>query len=804
MGRPSIVVTGLGIVSALGAGVETFWARLCAGERGLGPLTRFRSSRNGHVPVGEVRVDPAALGAPATGSWGDRLAFAAVREALEGACLLGDTAAPLRARAGIVLGATVGGLPDSERFLEALLRREPELPSLLRHHEIASSADLCAKRFGLLGPCATVSTACSSGAMAVAFAADLVESGETVAAVAVGADALCRLTLCGFGSLLLLDPAGCRPFDAARAGMSLGEGAAALVLEEESAVRRRGAPVLARLAGWGRSCDAHHMTAPDPDGRGAAEAVRAALARAGADPRDVGYVHAHGTGTRDNDVAEARALRAVFGDRLPPVSSSKGHLGHTLAASGAIGAVAAVLAIRDGRLPPGAGFDTPDPEIGFEPVRSCRPAAVRLALVDAFGFGGNNAALLFEKPAEGAAAPVAMPAIPAPAPRPPLAVLGLGVVSPAGASPEDVWAAARRGGVEPGLRVTGAPLPDGRAPVLACAEIPADRRLPPARRRRLSRLHEMALTAARDAGRDAAGRGVATRGGDLALLLGTGLGGIQDTVDFLVNRVASDEREPMPARFVHSVHNAPAAQAALDAGARRMNGATVHREIAFETALWQAARLVETGEARGALVGAADELCDWVIAALANWRRWTRAPVAPDPAEADSADPLGPVPGEGAAVAAVGPGGAGDRPRAWVSGIALGRYRRGSLDAAAECRWIEAALARDGHSLSRIDLLLTGATGRVADDVPYAAVAEAFRSRAGRPIPVGAYKHLCGDFCSASAFGFAVATGLVGAEIEPGAVRASPVDGRPVRSVLLLTLGRNGEKAACCITAERP
>jgi 3-oxoacyl-(acyl-carrier-protein) synthase len=795
---PPIAVTGMGMVSALGCGVDAAWRSVRAGVTGLGPLTLFRSARHGHVPVGQVREDPVALGAPGTGSRNDQLAFLAVREALGAARLLGDGAEPLRARAAIVLGATVGGILRSEQFLSGLLRRETASPALLRHHEIASSTDLCASGFGLLGPCATLSTACSSGAMAIAMAGDLIDAGEAEAVVAVGVDSLCRLTLNGFGSLLLLDPAGCRPFDAGRAGLSLGEGAAALVLEDLAAARRRGAEVLALLSGWGRSCDAHHMTAPDPAARGAADAMRAAIDRAGAAPEDVGYVNAHGTGTRDNDVAEARALKALFGPRLPPVSSSKGFFGHTLAAAGAVEAVVSIQALREGWLPPSPGFSRADPEVGLEPLREGRAESVRHVLSNSFGFGGNNVALVFSSPgAPGPAPRAAVPRLPAALP-----VTGLGVVSPAGVSPAEVFATARGAGVEPSVRESAPPMPAGRSAAFACREIPEADRLPAARRRRLSRFLEMTLTAARDAVRDASGRGADVRPDETAVLMGTGLGGVRDTSDFLTNLFVHDERTPMPATFIHSVHNAISGQAAIDLGARRMNCTAAHREISFEAALWQARRLVATGEARDAVVGAVDELNPYVIAAHGSWRGWAGG-AAPDAPSDPSRLPCG----EGAAMITLGAPRGGLRPRAWVGAVGIGRFARagrGGPFGESECRWIEGVLARDGLALPDIDLVLTGAAGRGRMNVLYAAVVEAIRRRIGRPVRHGAYKRLCGDYCSSSAFGFVIAAGLVGGEIDPAAVRAEPAADRPVRSVLLLTLGRNGEKGMCCVMADAP
>ena len=273
------VITGTGIICAAGCGLTPVWESIRANRSGLGPLTLFSSPRLGHHLVGQVREDVAALAGHARGSRSDQLAWIAAREALAAAGLeagLGNLAPD---RVGVMFGGTVGGMLGTEQFLAALLREHKHRFGPLRFHECAGAADGCARSLGAQGPVATLSTACSSGAMAILAAAELIEQDAADVMLAGAGDSLARLTLNGFGSLLLLDPNGCRPFDARRAGISLGEGAAMLVLEAEATARARGATILARLAGWGASCDAFHATAPQPDGRGALASMQRALTR---------------------------------------------------------------------------------------------------------------------------------------------------------------------------------------------------------------------------------------------------------------------------------------------------------------------------------------------------------------------------------------------------------------------------------------------------------------------------------------------------------------------------------------------
>ena len=390
------VITGIGIISAAGCGMASVWASVQAGQSGLRPLSQFVSPRHGHPLVGEVREEVAALAGAVRGSRSDKLAWIAAREALAGAGVeTGKTADP--ARVGVMLGATVGGMRGTEQFLTALLRENRRRFGPLRFHECAGAADLCARQMGALGPVATLSTACSAGALAILAAAELIEQDEADLMLAGAGDSLARLTLNGFGSLLLLDANGCRPFDARRAGISLGEGAAMLVLEAEETALARGARVLARLSGWGASCDAFHATAPRPDGGGALAAMQRALQRGGLQPGAIDFVSAHGTATPDNDAMEAQALRQLFGERLPPFGSVKRFFGHTLAASGAIKAVLAVQSLREQAVPGTPGFEQVDPKIGLEPVREFRAQRVARILSNSFGFGGINASIVLGK-----------------------------------------------------------------------------------------------------------------------------------------------------------------------------------------------------------------------------------------------------------------------------------------------------------------------------------------------------------------------------------------------------------------------
>ncbi|MBK7864838.1 MAG: beta-ketoacyl-[acyl-carrier-protein] synthase family protein [Archangiaceae bacterium] len=381
-----VAITGMGVVSALGRGLPAHSDALKHGRSGLKALSLFTAEGIGQRPVGEVAPEHLWPGTRASRS--QRLALTAAADAIAGRTLAGPGV--------MVLGSTTGGIDGTEqhyfkhRGKEGALDRE-----LLRNHPLGTIADRIAHELKLEGERHTFATACSSSANAIGYAASRIVAGAPWA-LAGGVDALCRITYCGFYSLKLVSEGPCRPFDKGRNGLSLGEAAGFVLLEAEEAVRARGGKVLGWVTGWGCSADAHHMTAPHPEGAGAIRAIKLALEDAGKAPADVHYVNAHGTATPANDKMESLALNAVFGAAMPPVSSTKGATGHTLGAAGAIEAVFSVLAMGGSFTPRTVGLSDPDPEARVLHAKD-GPVDVRCVLSSSFGFGGNNTALVLER-----------------------------------------------------------------------------------------------------------------------------------------------------------------------------------------------------------------------------------------------------------------------------------------------------------------------------------------------------------------------------------------------------------------------
>jgi 3-oxoacyl-[acyl-carrier-protein] synthase II len=401
-----IVVTGLGAVTPVGTGRAELWEALLAGRSGFSDVESFDTRAHtahkgaevkGFQPEAHVRhLNPAGLGRAS------QLAIAAAWLALEDAGIDPATPAVSPERAGVVMGTTSGEPREIERLDDCLLASRPEdvgawFVDLYPCHVLASHV---AAEVGFEGPNTVIPTACAAGNYAIAHALDLLRAGRADLMLAGGADAFSRITYTGFARLGAIAPEICQPFDRNRKGMIPGEGAGMVVLEPLDHARRRGARIYAEVAGYGLSCDAHHMTAAHPEGIGPARAMERALAESGFTPADVSYISAHGTGTPTNDRLESVAVKRVFGERAKkvPISSIKSMLGHTMGAASAIEAAVCALAVYEDRIPPTMNLEEPDPECDLDCVPNvAREIEVRVAMNNAYAFGGNNASLILEK-----------------------------------------------------------------------------------------------------------------------------------------------------------------------------------------------------------------------------------------------------------------------------------------------------------------------------------------------------------------------------------------------------------------------
>jgi len=404
MDNQRVVITGLGTINAVARNADDFAAALQSGNCGIGPVSVFDTAPFRTHTGGEVRAFipedqvPAAFYAKRM-SRSDAMAMLATLEALEdaGLCPLPED---LREETGVAIGGGAGGMLEGEAAFERYLAGGAASVrfSAFSAFCCASSADHIVSRLQLWGPKTTFMTACSSGATALGYARDLIRDGMARVMIAGGTEPLARTTYAAFNSLKAVDPVYCKPFDRNREGMSLGEGAGIMILESLDHARERGARIHGEILGYGVSCDANHMTAPDPAASGAVRCMQAALEDADVALDAVDYINAHGTATPANDRMETTGIKNLFGERAYaiPVSSTKSMIGHTLGAAGAIEGVASILAIAHGFIPPTVHHDTPDPECDLDYVtQGARPTTPRIVLSNSFAFGGNNTSVVF-------------------------------------------------------------------------------------------------------------------------------------------------------------------------------------------------------------------------------------------------------------------------------------------------------------------------------------------------------------------------------------------------------------------------
>ena len=397
-----VAVTGLGIISAIGESVPEFKEGLFNGKCGIGPISLFDTK--GFMTQSAAQVKNRNLKA-LSGSLDirrisrcDLLGLIAAREALSDSGLDFDNCD--RNDIGVVLGGGAGGMLSWEKYRRALWSKKARpRPSLLLSSASCTLTDLIASRYRLTGSRATIVTACSSSATSIGFASDLIRSGAHEIVITGGSESLSEVTFAGFNALRVVDPEYCRPFDKNRRGLSLGEGAAILVLEDYEKAKKRGATIYAEVLGYATNSDAFHMTSPDPEAMGMSRVMVKALERARVAANQVDYINAHGTATRANDQLETKAIKKVFGEKNAgdlAISSTKSMVGHCLGAGGAIEAVATILALREQVAPPTIHLDEPDPDcdLDYVPLQA-RPRKIRIALSNSFAFGGNNTSLVF-------------------------------------------------------------------------------------------------------------------------------------------------------------------------------------------------------------------------------------------------------------------------------------------------------------------------------------------------------------------------------------------------------------------------
>ena len=394
-----ILVSGMGIITSMGAGKSQTMLSLRKEVAAIGKNTLLKTVHN-DLPVGEVPFDDCALKSmldcelPKAIARTTLLGRVAVKEAIEQSGL--DRVRP--DSIAFISGTTVGGMEKSEQYYRDFLENDHH-SEYIALHDCGACTDMIAAQYAPgFDMMTTISTACSSAANAIILGANLIKAGVVKAALVGGSECLTKFHLNGFNSLMILDKDKCRPFDRDRQGLNLGEGAGYIVIESESSLSARGAKPICELSGYGNACDAYHQTASSPDGQGAYLAMMEALKSASLKPSDIDYINAHGTGTPNNDMSEGHAVMRVFGNNIPPISSTKSFTGHTTSASGGVESVISILAIVNSFIPANLGFSNRIEDLDFSPVmHSEEGVSLRHVLTNSFGFGGNDSSCIFSK-----------------------------------------------------------------------------------------------------------------------------------------------------------------------------------------------------------------------------------------------------------------------------------------------------------------------------------------------------------------------------------------------------------------------
>lgn len=553
-----IVITAEGIVSAIGNSVEEVTDSLRSKRSGIGEM-RYLHSVHKELPVGEVKMSndemKTALDIPEREevSRTSLMGIMAIRQFADTLPMVDKSKADAP-RIILVSGTTVGTMDITENHFAHILE-EQDL-SYLKYHGCGGSTQRIADYFGIFSDVATISTACSSAANAIVFGANMIKAGQADMVVAGGSEALSRFHLNGFNSLMILDKERCRPFDATRSGLNLGEGAAYVVLESEEHAKKRGAKILAYLSGYGNACDAFHQTASSDNGEGAYLAMEEALAMANLKPEDIHYVNAHGTGTPNNDQSEGVALKRVFGECMPLVSSTKSFTGHTTSASGGIETVISLIAMNEGFVPANIGWQNQMPD-GITPTIGVDKADLQNVVCNSFGFGGNDTSLVFskEKPTDNSEYNSDMK---------------ISVLAKVEITSEDELAEIRK-------------------------------YVKPLAARRMGRLMKSSLISSLKALEEA---GVEMPD---AVITGTAYGCLENT-ERLLNQIDADGEETVsPTYFMQSTHNTIGSNIAIRLGCHGYNSTYSQRGDSLRWAVRDAELLIRSGKCKTVLVGCHDE-----------------------------------------------------------------------------------------------------------------------------------------------------------------------------------------------------
>jgi 3-oxoacyl-(acyl-carrier-protein) synthase len=741
-----ILVTGTGVVSAIGLGKAQTLEALLNGRSGVGPLQYLKTGHK-EFPVGEVKLTDAemrihlGLAEDAISTRTALMGMLALEEALQDAGLTAE----MLPQVGFISGTTVGGMDMSEQFYLDFVNSEAH-KEYIAAHDCGNCTEMTANHFGKFAFVTTLSTACSSAANAIILGANMIRCGEADIVVVGGSECITKFHLNGFNSLMILDTEPCRPFDATRNGLNLGEGAAYLVLESEESAKKRGAKAQALLSGYGNACDAFHQTASSPEGEGAYLAMKEALELAEIQPSDIDYINAHGTGTPNNDTSESQAMIRLFDGEVPPVSSTKPFTGHTTSASGSIEAVFCILALQHGFLPVNLNWSQPM-ENGIVPVSQPVKKTLKHVLCNAFGFGGNDSSLLLSsvkapEPIEG----------PIHTTNPETCyILSAKQISIQQPLSED-WMQAPVIYEEPFVRSIDPNFKNYISSIEA---------------RRMGKILKRAVATSKEA-LNASGLDTVD-----AIITGTGYGCIENTEFFLDALSREGEQLLKPTYFMQSTHNTVSSLVAIQMKNYSYNVTYAHKGISFDSALQDAWLQFRLGKIESALVGGHDEMTETFYHILKKGgvmgkgdERCGEAAVSVVLASASRCEEVRRSHPE-------------MKPLCKLSGFEMLHQPTTNTLKDAVTRMLQST----GKSLADVDYILTGISGDHGNDEAYL---QETKTLFGDK-PLLKYKHLFGESFTASGIGLYVAAQCLKAGRVPASlfVDSKEVSDRQPKCILL-------------------
>ena len=743
-----ILITGMGVVSAIGLGKVQTLEALLANRSGVGQLKYLKTDHK-EFPVGEVKLTDAEmrerLGIPqdAVTTRTALMGMLALGEALEEARLSKE----MLPKVGFISGTTVGGMDMTEQFFLDYIHGEAH-KEYIAVHDCGTCSEMTANHFGKFAFETTLSTACSSAANAIILGANMIRCGEADIVVVGGSECITKFHLNGFNSLMILDTEPCCPFDATRHGLNLGEGAAYLVLESEESAKRRGMKAQALLSGYGNACDAFHQTASSSDGEGAYRAMKEALELAGLQTSEIDYINAHGTGTPNNDASESQAMKRLFGDNVPPVSSTKPFTGHTTSASGSIETVFCILALQNGFLPVNLNWSQAM-EDGIVPVSQPTQKELKHVLCNAFGFGGNDSSLLLSRTAglrdceTTGHEPPRRPEDPKT--RSQIFVFSAKQISIQQPLSED-WMQNPIAYEEPFIRSIDPSFKDYVSPIEA---------------RRMGKILKRAVATSKEALKEA---GLETVD---AIITGTGYGCLENTELFLDALSTEGEQLLKPTYFMQSTHNTISSLVAIQIKNHGYNVTYAHKGISFDSALQDAWWQFHLGKIDTALVGGHDEMTETFYHIL------KKGDVIGKDEEMCGEAAVSVV--LGSVLRQV------QEPQPLCKLTAFQMLHQPTMNALLDA--VTCVMQSADKSLADVDFILTGISGYHESDKAYLEETKVLFG----DTPLLKYKHLFGESFTASGLGFYVAAQCLKAGHVPSSLFVNPaeVSDKQPKSILL-------------------